>query len=357
MSGSVPERQLIQNIPVNLESDKHLFTSPLDVNNTSIRNLLYLVNNKHFTPSVELNPIQKGTVCAVLAKKELFEYDPSVEFEMFFRKQKDPIRYKVYVGTEANICAEQPENIYDQKTIASLPDYRLIDENIKGVVEGDIVEVDIFRKVIVKVEKNQDSNTGNGSALTDSNKAPSPSQAFKGKGPVPQRQIPADLSNVADQKWTPPVEGTFRITSLSGIRIDPINRNNGIQKHGAIDIAAPTGTPLYAVADGVIIDTDERSKNTGFGNFACLVVKIEDKLYMLTYGHMSERSVIMNQKVNKGDIIGYVGSTGKSSGPHLHFQLNEGTNWQGEKINPFEFTKLAEILPEEKKGSAVFIKT
>ena len=92
MSDEKPNKPLIQDFPVDLDNDKHLFTPPLDVQNTDTNSLLYLLTKKTFTPSIPLNPVQKGTVCAVLNIKDDFEYNSSVELETFFRKDKDPKR-------------------------------------------------------------------------------------------------------------------------------------------------------------------------------------------------------------------------------------------------------------------------
>ena len=103
--------------------------------------------------------------------------------------------------------------------------------------------------------------------------------------------------------------------------------------HRAIDYAAPIGTPIRAVGNGTIIFTGWKS---GYGNFTSIR---HNETYTTNYAHQSKISVNYGQKVTQGEVIGYVGSTGFSTGPHLHFEMVKN----GIKINP-----LREILPPGK---------
>ncbi len=100
--------------------------------------------------------------------------------------------------------------------------------------------------------------------------------------------------------------------------------------HQGIDIAAPYGTPIFAAADGVI--TTAVTQNYGYGYH--LIVD-HGKGYSTLYGHCSKFLVRSGDKVKKGDVIAYMGSTGNSSGNHVHFEVRE---W-GEKLNPAKFIK------------------
>ena len=103
----------------------------------------------------------------------------------------------------------------------------------------------------------------------------------------------------------------------------PFGRRWG-RMHKGIDIGSPTGTPVYAVASGVVT----RSKYMrGYGNF--IEIRHSD-MYITRYGHNSKRLVKTGQKVRKGQIIALVGSTGRSTGPHIHFEIREN----GKAINP-----------------------
>lgn len=104
-----------------------------------------------------------------------------------------------------------------------------------------------------------------------------------------------------------------RISSPFGTRIHPITRRR--HTHKGVDLAAPRMTPVYATADGVVTYS---GRNGGYGNF----VKINHRNgYKTAYAHMHKIEVRNNAEVHKGDLIGYVGSTGSSTGNHLHYEL------------------------------------
>lgn len=118
-----------------------------------------------------------------------------------------------------------------------------------------------------------------------------------------------------------PVDG--KITSGFGNRVHPIQ--GGVKFHNGIDIAAPSGTPIKAAVSGIV---SAKYYNALGGN--SLVVSRFDGL-QTGYAHLSGFNVKEGQKVKAGDIIGYVGSTGNSTGPHLHFTLR---NRRGKHIDP-----------------------
>ncbi|WP_085998820.1 M23 family metallopeptidase [Novosphingobium sp. Rr 2-17] len=130
------------------------------------------------------------------------------------------------------------------------------------------------------------------------------------------------------------------MTSSFGMREHPIL--GGRRQHKGIDLAAPVGTPIYATADGTI---SRASWFSGYG----LYVSIEHGGNMETrYGHMSRLNVAEGQMVHKGDVIGFVGSTGNSTGPHLHYEVRVA----GEAVNPIPYlqTSIASASVEEGKG-------
>ncbi|MCC2977523.1 M23 family metallopeptidase [Sphingomonas sp. PL-96] len=119
---------------------------------------------------------------------------------------------------------------------------------------------------------------------------------------------------------TMPVSG--RLTSNFGVRVHPLLHFR--RMHKGLDIAAPSGTPIRAAADGVVA---RAGRAGGYGNF----VKLNHNGGLATgYGHMSRIAVRAGQRVQQGAVIGYVGSTGISTGPHLHYEL-----WKnGAAVNP-----------------------
>ncbi|MBX7181652.1 MAG: M23 family metallopeptidase [Bacteroidia bacterium] len=117
-----------------------------------------------------------------------------------------------------------------------------------------------------------------------------------------------------------------RIASGFSYRIHPIYKI--MHFHTGLDFAAPTGTEIYSTGDGVVRVADAESR--GYGNH---IVIDHGYGYQTLYGHLSRYAVRPGQKVKRGEIIGYVGSTGTSTAPHLHYEVIKG----GEKINPINF--------------------
>ncbi len=117
-----------------------------------------------------------------------------------------------------------------------------------------------------------------------------------------------------------PVAG--RLSSSFGYRLHPIL--GGMRWHGGIDIAAPLGTPIQATSDGRV---ERASWDGGYG----LMVELDDGGGTETlYGHMSRVAVEKGQVVKKGEVLGYVGSTGLSTGPHVHYEIRRN----GRSIDP-----------------------
>ncbi len=121
-----------------------------------------------------------------------------------------------------------------------------------------------------------------------------------------------------------PVDG-FRLTSEYGMRIHPVL--GGRRAHKGIDLATAVGTPVHAPADGVV------GRAEWFSSYG-LYIQIEHGGELQTrYGHLSRLNVAAGQFVHKGDVIGYVGTTGRSTGPHLHYEVRVA----GESVNPMPY--------------------
>jgi murein DD-endopeptidase MepM/ murein hydrolase activator NlpD len=117
-----------------------------------------------------------------------------------------------------------------------------------------------------------------------------------------------------------------RMASGYGYRIHPIYKTKKF--HAGMDFSAKTGTPIYATGDGKI--SKVRKSRRGYGNH---VIIDHGFGYKTLYAHMSRYIVKRGQKVNRGDVIGYVGSSGTSVAPHLHYEVHK----DGKKINPINF--------------------
>ncbi len=121
-------------------------------------------------------------------------------------------------------------------------------------------------------------------------------------------------------------EKLTRMASGYGWRSDPFTKAR--KMHWGMDFTAPRGTPIYASGDGVVKRADNSA--SGYGKH----IRIDHGYgYMTLYAHLSKYNVKRGQKVKRGDLIGFVGSTGRSEAPHLHYEV-----WKDdERINPINF--------------------
>ena len=121
-----------------------------------------------------------------------------------------------------------------------------------------------------------------------------------------------------------------------GYRTDPFDKSR--KMHGGMDFTAPRGTPIYAASQMVKV-TRADSRSSGYGKH----IRIDHGFgYVTLYAHLNKYNVKRNQKVKKGDVIGYVGSTGRSQAPHLHYEVRK----DGKKYNPINFY-YGNLSPEE----------
>ncbi|MCP9221963.1 M23 family metallopeptidase [Erythrobacter sp. LQ02-29] len=116
-----------------------------------------------------------------------------------------------------------------------------------------------------------------------------------------------------------------RLTSSFGMRNHPVLGR--MRQHKGIDLAAPSGTPVYATADGIVERADRFSS---YGNY----IAIDHGGSLETrFAHLSGFAVTAGEHVTKGQLIGYVGSTGRSTGPHLHYEIRVA----GQAVNPIPY--------------------
>lgn len=117
-----------------------------------------------------------------------------------------------------------------------------------------------------------------------------------------------------------------RIASGFGYRIDPVYKT--VKFHAGLDFSAPQGTPIYATADGTV-----RTAGLSDGGYGNYVVIDHGYGYETLYGHMLRIKGRRGQHVKRGEVIGYVGNTGKSTGPHCHYEVHKN----GQKLDPVYF--------------------
>lgn len=125
-----------------------------------------------------------------------------------------------------------------------------------------------------------------------------------------------------------PLTTPARITSRFGYRTHPLTGKRRF--HSGIDLGAPSGAPVVAAGSGTIVSA---GWNGGYGK---AIVIQHNGVQQTLYGHLSEISVSAGQVVEKGTIIGLVGSTGNSSGPHLHFESRMSTGERWAAVDPIE---------------------
>jgi murein DD-endopeptidase MepM/ murein hydrolase activator NlpD len=147
--------------------------------------------------------------------------------------------------------------------------------------------------------------------------------ALEEKGRILERFYEQNSLMLASTPSIWPVRGY--LSSTFGQRKDPFTGER--ENHTGIDISTPTGRPVVATADGIVLYASRRGT---YGN----TIVIDHKYGMMTlYGHLSRYNVRPGRRVNRGDVIGYVGSTGRSRGPHVHYEV-----WvSGRAVHPLDY--------------------
>lgn len=131
-------------------------------------------------------------------------------------------------------------------------------------------------------------------------------------------------ANSAPNLW--PVEG--QITGSFGERIDPFNGEGAF--HSGVDISAAYGTPIVAPADGVVTFTEQ------LGGYGRALMIDHGNGINTRYGHLSGYAVTAGQVVHRGEVIGYVGASGRSTGPHLHYEVRINDT----PVNPYKYLRM-----------------
>ena len=140
-----------------------------------------------------------------------------------------------------------------------------------------------------------------------------------------------------------------RMASGYGYRIDPFTKAR--RMHFGMDFSAKRGTPIYATGDGTVSRADSRA--AGFGKH----VRIDHGFgYVTIYAHLNSFKVVKGDKVKRGDLIGYVGSSGRSVAPHLHYEIvKDGVkinpiNFYSGSLSPAEFEELLKVASQENQS-------
>src|SRR4051794_39679153 len=138
-----------------------------------------------------------------------------------------------------------------------------------------------------------------------------------------------------------PLQQAFNFTSSFGVRSDPFKGRAAM--HPGVDLAGPVGTPIYATADGIV---DRAEWNSGgYGN----LVEIDHGHGIQTrYGHLTRYIVSNGEHVKRGQLIAYMGSTGRSTGSHLHYEVR----LDGKAVNPIPFMQSSDFLQSVQRRAA-----
>lgn len=131
-------------------------------------------------------------------------------------------------------------------------------------------------------------------------------------------------ANALPNLW--PVEG--QVTGSFGERIDPFNGEGAF--HSGVDIGSSYGTRIIAPADGLVVATET------LGGYGKAIILAHGNGISTRYGHLSGFAVTAGQRVNRGDVIGYVGESGRSTGPHLHYEVRINDT----PVNPYKYLRI-----------------
>jgi murein DD-endopeptidase MepM/ murein hydrolase activator NlpD len=180
-------------------------------------------------------------------------------------------------------------------------------------------------RILSQVRKGYSGQGGPLTPLSFSTRGEEPSEDTQRANRILNQMDRLNLYRIAAQKapFASPLKDPFRFTSGFGYRWGRL--------HAGTDFAAPHGTPIYSTADGVVVHAGWSS---GYGR----LVKIQHEFGIETrYGHMSKIRVEVGQRVSRGQRIGDMGNTGRSTGTHLHYEVRVG----GNPVNPMTYIKAA----------------
>jgi murein DD-endopeptidase MepM/ murein hydrolase activator NlpD len=130
---------------------------------------------------------------------------------------------------------------------------------------------------------------------------------------------------------TQPVKGSA-LTSSFGVRSDPFRGRAAM--HAGIDLAGPIGTPIYATADAIV------GRSEWAGGYGNLIELNHGRGIQTRYGHLTRSAVRAGERVKRGQLIGYMGSTGRSTGSHLHYEVRI----DGKAVNPIPFMEANDMV-------------
>ncbi len=199
---------------------------------------------------------------------------------------------------------------------------RLLNSSTGELIEKAEILGKTLKAIGIKVPKSDTTDTRNSGGPF----IPMPEEEKKGL----LKRADKYLKIIKSIPFGRPVPG--RITSSFGRRRDPLNKR--VSMHEGVDLRGRQGDKIYATADGVVT---RALRNGGYGNFITID---HGNGYKTSFAHMNKYLVKRGQKVTRGQVIGLVGSSGRSTGPHLHYEVL----LDNRPINPYKFINIAKIL-------------
>ena len=237
-----------------------------------------------------------------------------------------------------NAAAEQLDEMELEAQLAADRNARIFSQIEEAVAVSLVPIEEMFEQAGLPtdsiIEQLRRTYTGVGgpmTPLTMSTKGEAPDADTLRANDVLSRLDELNLYRIAAQNapFANPVLGSFRLTSGFGPRRDPFH--GGTRQHNGVDFAGRSGTPIHATADGVVI---KAGWSSGYGR----LIKIQHDFGIQTYyAHLSKISVREGQRVSRGERIGDMGNTGRSTGTHLHYEVRHS----GKPVNPMTYIKAA----------------
>ena len=275
--------------------------------------------------------IAGALVTALILVSIAFKFIPSPEAKLA-RAQYQSMKENYYVLNERVKTLQEEMGALEKRDNEV---YRSIFE-AKPLPDSARAKLIEQKKEVEKVQAMNEDKLGNELAKTLNNVSARAAYQFDSYSDI-EKLIKNQSEKLSSIPAIQPVSNRDldRIASGFGMRIDPVY---GTPKmHKGLDFTAPQGTPIYATGNGVI--TEANFAATGFGNH---VIINHGYGYETLYGHMVRIKVREGQKIKRGELIGWVGSTGKSTGPHCHYEVHVN----GAEVDPVYFF-YNDLTPEQ----------
>lgn len=276
---------------------------------------------------VEKKLVEKKLKEQEVRKAELSNLKASLDTQ---KKEKDQLVKKLQTEQKKlnNEKASLETSYEETHKMSEKVEQGIIEEQKRRAEEARKAEEE--RKRIAAEEEKERQAAAQAAKSAQSSQSSSSGKASSAT-PPPATPPPAMSSG----SWTRPAAG--RITSTYGYRIHPIHGTSRL--HRGTDIANAVGTPIVAAGDGVV---STATRHSSLGNYIVVTHSIDGKIFTTVYAHLSSLGVSAGQHVSKGQVIGKMGSTGDSTGPHLHFEFHIGYfSWSGPSaVNPGSYVPL-----------------